>query len=81
MALSSTAISCARRPRESMAPLLIKRFEHALVQQAQVDVLAEFENRFEAPKLLARGDDRLNRVAADILHRCQPEANGVRRAE
>ena len=49
MALSRTAINCARRPSESMAPLLIKRFQHALVEQPQIHILAEFINRLNRP--------------------------------
>ena len=54
---------------------LDQRFEHALVEQAQIDVLAEFEDRFEAAQLLAGGDDRFDGVAADVLHRGQAEAD------
>ncbi len=54
---------------------LDQRFQNALVQQAQVDLLAEFVDGAVAAKLFASGDDRLNGVVADILDRCQAETN------
>ena len=54
---------------------LDQRFEHALVEQAEVDVFAEFKDRFEAAEFLAGGDDRFDRVAADILHGGEAEAD------
>ena len=56
---------------------LDQRFDHALVEQSQVDVFAELEDGFEAAQLLARGNNRFNGIAADILHRGQAEADGL----
>ena len=54
---------------------LDQRFQHAFVQQAQVDLLAEFVDGTVAAELLASGNDRLDGVVADVLHRGQTKAN------
>src|SRR5579864_6136244 len=54
---------------------LNQRFEHSLVEQAEIDVFAELEDRFEAAEFLARGDDRFDSVAADVLDSRETEAD------
>ena len=54
---------------------LDQRFEDAFVEQAEVDVFAEFEDGFEAAEFLAGGNDRFDGVAADVLYGGQPEAD------
>ena len=56
---------------------LDQRLQYAFVKQPQVDVLAEFINRLEASQFLPPGNNRLDRVAADILHSGQTEANSL----
>src|SRR5208337_5315475 len=52
-----------------------ERFQYTLVEQAQVDVFAEFVDGFELAEFLASGDDRFDRVAADIFHCGKAEAD------
>ncbi len=55
---------------------LDERFQNALVEQAEIDVLAKLVDGFEAAELLARGDDGFDGIAADVLYRSQAEADG-----
>ena len=59
---------------------LDQRLQHALVQQPQIYLLAEFVNRAEAAQLFACGDDGFDGVVADVLYRGQAEADRIRRA-
>ncbi len=65
-----------RAPAERIhGAALDQRLQHPLVQQAQVNVFTELVDRFELPKFLTRCHDRLNGIAADVLHRRQPKAD------
>ena len=84
MALSRAAKSCARLPKASIAPALLRDFEDALVQEAEVDFFAELVEANEAllPFCLERGacgDDGVDGVVADVLDGGEAEADACRR--
>ena len=54
---------------------LDQAFEHAPVQQARVDGVAELEERVEAAQLLARFENAAHRIFADVLDGAHAEAN------
>src|SRR5258708_19997254 len=54
-----------------------QRLQHALVEQPQVHFFAELKDRSKAAQLFARRRDRLNRVAAYILHPPKPKPDAV----
>ena len=56
-------------------PGLDQRFQHALVQQAQVHLLAELEDVLEPAEFRSRGDDGIDGVAAHVLHRRTSDAD------
>jgi len=59
----------ARRAERIHRTRLHERLEHFLVAGAQVDLLAEIEERLEASRLAPRGEDRLDGPLAHSLHR------------
>ena len=56
---------------------LDQAFEHPLVDQPLVDVLAQREQRIDAAELLAHVEHRQDRPLADVLHRAQAEADAL----
>src|ERR1051326_2939718 len=54
---------------------LDQRLDHLLVAGAEVDVLAEAEERLEAADAAARLEDRLDRSLSDALHSAEAEAD------
>src|SRR6476646_10262599 len=52
-----------------------ERFQNALVADAQVDSLAELEQRVEGAVLLSCVEDRIDRGAPDVTDSTEPEAN------
>ncbi len=58
---------------------LDQAFEHPLVHQAKIGLLAERVQRVDAAELLAHGENRLDGAFADVLHGAQPEAHAVLR--
>src|ERR1039458_8751679 len=64
-------------PQRIQRSALDQRLQYSLVEQPKIDVLAELVNRLETSQLLPRCDNRLNRIASDVLHRRQPKANGL----
>ncbi len=56
---------------------LDQRLQHATVQHAQVNFLAELKDGAEAAQFFARRYDGLNRVAAHVLHRGQSKTNCI----
>jgi len=78
MAPSTAAKSCARTgASKSSAPALIRLFDHAFVDGAQVHPLAEIVDRVEPAAFHPRGNDRFHGRLPDALDRAQPEADGV----
>ena len=51
--------------------------EHAAVALLRVDAPAQLEQRRERPVARARLEDRLDRVAADALHRAEAEPDDL----
>ena len=54
---------------------LYQRFQNALVEQTQINVLAKFKNRFELSQFLASSNNRINRVVSNVFHRRQTKSN------
>src|ERR1700730_8408842 len=54
-----------------------QRFQDALVQPPQIQLLAEFVDGAVATKLFTSGDDGLDGVMADILDGCQTKTNSA----
>ena len=65
----------AARAGRAEGAALDQRLDRLLVDRAGVDALAEVPQRGEAPALLARALDRLDRLVADALDRVEPEAD------
>src|SRR2546423_10757500 len=52
-----------------------QRLEHALVADAEIDSLAELEQRLEWSVRLPGADDGINRGSSDVPHSAQPKAD------
>src|SRR6185437_7593160 len=56
---------------------LDQRFEHAFIQQTQVDLLAELENRRELPDVLAGLENGIDGSASNVLYCREAEADCI----
>src|ERR1041385_2666078 len=54
---------------------LYQRFEDALIQQPQINLLAEFVERLESSQFFSGDDNRVNGIVSNILDCSQAEAN------
>ena len=82
MALSAAAMSCGAASEGVHGAGLDERLEHALVQQAEIDLLAELPDTRRScwpcrPSSFARGEDGFDGVVADVLDGGETEADGV----
>ena len=80
MALSTTAISCARRPMASMAPLLISDSITRLFSRRRSTFSQNWKIDLNAPDFLARRDDGLDGIVPDILDRRRGRTGSPRHA-
>ncbi len=60
-------------PTQSKPPALISDSMRALVEDVEVDPLAEVVEVEERPVLLPLGHDQRDEALADVAHRRQPE--------
>src|SRR5262249_54191033 len=64
-----------RAAQEIERSRLDQRLDDFLVAGAQIDRLAELQQRRELPDAAARLEDRVDRAGADALHRAEAEAD------